>query len=152
MSATRFIIPVFLLAGLAACGSSSESEPAAPAEAGVAEAPSAADEAPAAADPMAQDAAAVPAAFMQCRSCHAVEAGKNLIGPSLAGVFGAKAGHVAEYNYSTAMKDSGLTWDEATLDAFLKAPRETVAGTKMSYAGLKDDAQRAEVIGYLKTL
>lgn len=151
MSATRFIIPVVLLAGVAACGSPSESEPAAPADAGVAEAEPAAAEVTAA-DPMAQETAAVPAAFMQCRSCHAVEAGKNLIGPSLAGVVGAKAGHVADYNYSTAMKDSGLTWDEATLDAFLKAPREKVAGTKMSYAGLKDDGQRAEVIGYLKTL
>lgn len=151
MTKIRFIVPITLLASLAACGSPSDSEQAASAETPAADAAPAADEA-AAADPMAQEAASVPAAFMQCRSCHAVEAGKNLIGPSLAGVFGAKAGHVADYTYSTAMKDSALTWDEATLDVFLKAPREKVAGTKMSYPGLKDDAQRAEVIGYLKTL
>jgi cytochrome c len=97
-------------------------------------------------------AVVAPAAFAQCRSCHAVEPGQNRIGPSLAGVFGAKAGHVGSYNYSTALKNSGLTWDEASLDGFLKSPREKLPGTKMTFPGVKNDAARAEVILYLKAL
>ncbi len=87
-----------------------------------------------------------------CASCHQVEPGKHGVGPSLAGVFGAKAGHAEVYNYSAAMKNSGLTWDEATLDKYLAAPMQTVPGTKMVYAGLKDEAQRKEMIAYLKEL
>jgi cytochrome c2 len=74
------------------------------------------------------------------------------VGPSLAGVFGAKAGHAEGYNYSSAMLESGLTWDEATLDKYLGAPMQTVTGTKMAFAGIKDEAKRKEVIEYLKAL
>lgn len=98
------------------------------------------------------DAPARPAGFAMCGSCHQVEPGKHGVGPSLAGVFGAKAGHAAGYTYSGAMKDSGLTWDEATLDRYLTAPMQAVPGTKMVYAGLKDEAQRKQVIDYLKGL
>ena len=56
------------------------------------------------------------------------------------------------FTYSEAMKGSGLTWDEATLDTYLTNPRGLVPGTKMAFAGIKDDAKRAEVIAYLKTL
>ncbi len=97
-------------------------------------------------------AAERPAAFAQCAICHSVEPGRNGIGPSLAGVYGAQAGHVADYAYSTAMRESGLTWDEATLDSYLQNPRAAVPNTKMSYAGLRDDAQRAELIAWLKAL
>jgi cytochrome c len=93
-----------------------------------------------------------PATFAMCASCHQVEPGKHGVGPSLAGVFGAKAGHASGYAYSQAMKDSGLTWDEATLDTYLTAPMQAVPGTKMAYAGLKDAAQRKEMIDYLKGL
>lgn len=95
-------------------------------------------------------ASAAPAAFAQCSVCHSVEPGQNSIGPSLAGVFGAKAGHVGDFAYSPAMRESGLKWDEATLDTYLKAPRELAPGTIMSYAGLRDDAARAELIEWLK--
>ncbi len=98
------------------------------------------------------DGAARPAGFAMCGSCHQVEPGKHGVGPSLAGVFGAKAGHAAGYTYSAAMRDSGLTWDDATLDTYLAAPMQTVPGTKMVFAGLKDEAQRKEVIAYLKGL
>ncbi|HUR04109.1 MAG TPA: c-type cytochrome, partial [Nonomuraea sp.] len=63
--------------------------------------------------------AAKPAEFAVCAACHSIEPGKNGIGPSLAGVFGAKAGHVASFDYSDAMESSGLTWNQANLDRFL---------------------------------
>jgi len=97
-------------------------------------------------------AGAAPATFAQCRSCHAVEAGKNGVGPSLAGIVGRKAGTVAGYAYTDANKNSGLTWDEATLDEYLTAPAKKVPGTKMAFAGIADAAKRKEVIDYLKTL
>lgn len=93
-----------------------------------------------------------PAVFAQCKACHSVVPGKNGIGPSLAGVFGTKAGHLEDFTYSAAMNSSGLTWDVATLDSYLKNPREAVPGTKMSYPGLKDDTKRTELIEYLKTI
>ena len=96
--------------------------------------------------------AARPAAFAQCASCHAVVPGRNGIGPSLAGVVGAPAARDPQFAYSTAMRGSGLTWDEATLDAYLKDPRAVVPGTKMAYTGLKDDAARAQLIAWLKTI
>lgn len=95
---------------------------------------------------------AAPSAFAICKSCHAVEKGKTVIGPSLFGIVGTKAGEVAGYNFSPAMKASGLTWDDATLDAFLTSPMKTVPGTRMTYAGQSDPAKRAEIIAYLKTL
>lgn len=93
-----------------------------------------------------------PAAFGQCKICHTTEPGKNLIGPSLAGVYGRKAGAVAGYPYSAAMRASGLTWDDATLDRFLEAPMKVLPGTRMTYAGLKDPAARKDVITHLKSL
>lgn len=97
-------------------------------------------------------AGAAPAAFAQCRTCHAVEKGKHMIGPSLHGVMGTRAASVAGYTFSAPLKASGLTWDEATMDKWLEAPMQLVPGTKMTYAGLKDPAQRQGVIAYLKTL
>lgn len=93
-----------------------------------------------------------PPAFVQCKVCHAVTAGTNGVGPSLSGVVGRKAGTVPGFAYSDAMKGSGLTWDEATLDPYLTAPMKVVPGTKMTYAGQPDAAMRKEVIEYLKTL
>lgn len=94
-------------------------------------------------------AAKVPA---QCAACHSAEPGKHGIGPSLAGVFGRQAGSAPGYTYSAAMKSSGLTWDEAALNKFLDHPMQTVPGTKMVFAGLKDPSKRAEVITQLKAL
>ncbi|MCP5395463.1 MAG: c-type cytochrome [Sphingomonadaceae bacterium] len=157
----RKLAPFAALILLAGCGQGAE-EPAAdtPETAAPVEAPmeDAAVEAPAddAAAPVEAAAtaavAAAPAAFAQCKVCHAVEAGKNGVGPSLAAVFGAKAGHVETYTYSPAMKNSGLTWDEATLNSYLEGPMAKVPGTKMAFAGIKDAAKRQEVIDYLKTL
>ena len=93
-----------------------------------------------------------PAMFAVCGACHSVEAGDNGIGPSLAGVFNAKAGHVGSFDYSDAMKGSGLTWNEATLNRYLENPQGVVPGTTMSYNGLKNPQQRKAIIDYLKTL
>jgi cytochrome c len=88
--------------------------------------------------------------FLQCMACHAIEAGKNKVGPSLHAVVGRKAGIVPAYNYSAANKNSGIVWTEAKLFEYLVAPRKTVPGTKMAFAGLADPQKRADVIAYLK--
>ena len=97
-------------------------------------------------------AATPPDTFKQCAICHSAEQGKNGIGPSLAGGYGTKAGEVPGFDCSDAMKNSGLTWNEATLDKFLASPRDVVPGTKMSFGGLKDADKRKAVIAYLKSL
>lgn len=95
---------------------------------------------------------AAPPAFGICKSCHAVEKGKTLIGPSLYGIVGTKAGDVAGYPFSPALKGSGLVWDEVTLDKWLENPMKLVPGTRMSYAGQADPEKRKAIIAYLKTL
>jgi cytochrome c len=99
-----------------------------------------------------QAAVTAPTVFNQCAACHSTARGEHGIGPSLAGVFGRRAGTVAGFEFSQAMKDSGLTWNQATLDRYLTDPRGVVPGTTMAYGGVKDAAQRQAVINYLKTL
>src|SRR5260370_35170998 len=96
------------------------------------------------------DAAAGKAVFAnQCSSCHTTEVGKNGFGPSLAGVASRKAGSLAGFNYSPAMAQAGLTWDEKTLDLFLPSSTKEVPGTAMSLA-LPNASDRASVIAYLE--
>jgi nitrite reductase (NO-forming) len=90
-------------------------------------------------------------AFRKCQACHAIDPGRNLIGPSLAGVFGRSAGQIAGYNYSPAMKDSNVVWDAAALDAFLQAPQKFIPKNKMAFPGLRHDSERANVIAYLSS-
>jgi len=89
--------------------------------------------------------------FALCRSCHTIaEGGPNMTGPNLHGVFGRKAGAVADYNYSDAVKAAGFIWDGEHLDRWLADPRGFMPGTKMSFAGVKDPKDRIDLIAYLK--
>jgi cytochrome c len=88
----------------------------------------------------------------QCGICHAVAAGQNRIGPTLFGVVGRPAGSVPSFNYTADHKKLGVTWDAASLDKYLTNPRAMVPDTSMVYAGLKDDAERANLVAYLETL
>jgi cytochrome c len=100
---------------------------------------------------LAQDAANGEKVFLICKSCHQIgETAKNSVGPVLNGVIGRKAGTYPGYNYSDANKDSGLTWDEATFREYIKDPKAKVPGTKMTYAGVKDDKKIDDLIAYLK--
>ncbi len=98
----------------------------------------------------AQDAAAGEKVFVVCRACHQIgPTAKNALGPELNGVVGRKAGTLDGYNYSAAMKDSGLTWDQATLSSYLAAPQAVVKGTKMVFPGVKDPQKVKDLIAYL---
>ena len=99
----------------------------------------------------AQDAAAGEKIFLKCKACHQIgETAKNAVGPVLNGVVGRHSGSIEGYNYSEANKNSGLTWDEATLKEYLKNPKAKVPGTKMIFPGLPNEADIDNVIAYLK--
>lgn len=98
------------------------------------------------------DAAKGEKVFKKCKACHTIEqGGKNKIGPNLFGIVGKKSGSAEGYKYSKAMENADLTWDEATLNEYLKKPKALVKGTKMSFAGLKKESDRDNLIAYLKT-
>ena len=86
--------------------------------------------------------------YSRCLACHSLEV--NRTGPKHCGLFGRRAGSVPGYDYSPAMKRSKLVWNEKTLDRFLADPGKTVPGTTMTYAGVPDAKERAELIAYLK--
>ena len=96
------------------------------------------------------DAAAGEKVFAKCKACHVIDKPANRVGPTLMGVVGRQAGHVDGFKYSEAMKDSGLTWDDATLDQYLADPKGFIPKNKMAFAGLKDEKDRQNVIAYLK--
>lgn len=96
------------------------------------------------------DATAGEKVYKKCKACHSLDAGKNKVGPSLHGIVGRPAAQVEGYKYSKALMESGLTWDDATLDKYLAKPKELVPKTKMAFPGLKKEADRQNVIAYLK--
>jgi cytochrome c len=95
------------------------------------------------------DPAAGEAVYSRCLGCHAIE--YNRTGPRHCGVMGRRAGSVPGYEYSPAMKKSGIVWNEKTLNRFLADPLNTVPGTTMTYAGVPDARERADLISYLKS-
>jgi len=89
----------------------------------------------------------------QCSICHSSNKGGGVVlGPPLYGVVGRKAGSVAGFSYSGAMKNAGFTWDSAHLHAYLPAPRTYLPGVRMTYPGLKDPAQLDDLVAYLQSL
>lgn len=99
-------------------------------------------------------AAAAPDAsgFMsRCGTCHSTQPGKNGIGPSLSGIYGSTSGAVPGYNFSPAMKNAKIVWDDQTLDKFLQNPAGLVHGTKM-FATIPDSSTRQQIIAYLQML
>lgn len=91
----------------------------------------------------------------KCRACHSFdEGGANRIGPNMWGVYNADIAHVDGFSYSQAFLDlkGEHTWTEETLNEFLTSPRRAIPGTKMSFAGLRDEQERIDMIAYLKTL
>lgn len=100
---------------------------------------------------LAQDAAAGEKVFAVCKACHQVgETAKSAVGPVLNGVVGRKAGTFPGYAYSDGNKNSGLTWDEPTFREYIRDPKAKVPGTKMIYAGLKDEQRISDLLAYLK--
>jgi cytochrome c len=96
------------------------------------------------------DAAAGEKVFRKCKACHVIDSEKNRLGPHLIGLFGRAAGGVDGFKYSKAMAESGVTWDETTLDAYLADPKGYIPKNKMAFPGLKKEADRANIIAYLK--
>jgi cytochrome c len=96
------------------------------------------------------DAAKGKKVFAKCMACHTTEAGKNKVGPTLHGIIGRKSGSVEGFTYSDAMKNAGITWNEAELDKYLTNPKKDVPGNKMAFPGLPKADDRANVIAYLK--
>jgi cytochrome c len=100
---------------------------------------------------LAQDLSAAEPSFRKCAPCHSVgEDAANKVGPLLNGLDGRKAGAIEGYNYSDANKNSGITWNEETFEEYIKDPRAKVPGTKMVFAGIKDDKELKDLWGYLK--
>ena len=88
--------------------------------------------------------------FKKCAACHSIaEGGKNKIGPALWGVIGRQAGALPDYKYSKAMAAHGKKWSFEEMNGFLIKPKDWKKGTKMSYAGLKSEKERAAVILYM---
>lgn len=86
--------------------------------------------------------------YARCQACHALAADR--VGPHHCGLFGRLAGSVPGFDYSEAMKKSRIVWNDATLDRFLAMPLAVVPGSAMTYAGIADPAERADLIAYLK--
>jgi cytochrome c len=90
--------------------------------------------------------------FSKCKACHKIEDGMNSTGPHLFGVVDREIGNVAGFSYSAGMSSIGGTWDTATLNTFLTKPKKFIADTKMTFSGLKKEADRANIITYLMTI
>ena len=99
----------------------------------------------------AQDAAKGELVFKQCLVCHSIGPGaKNKVGPVLNGLFGRKSGTVEGFSYSEANKNSGITWNEDVFRVYIKDPKAKIPGTKMIFAGVKDDQQVSDLIAFIK--
>ena len=89
--------------------------------------------------------------FGACAACHSLQPGQNMTGPSLADLWSRKAGSVASFSrYSSALKSANIEWNDKTLDEWIKDPQHLVPGNEMTFAGIKDNQQRADLLSFLK--
>ena len=99
---------------------------------------------------LAQDATAGKASFNKCMACHAIgEGAKNKVGPELNGLDGRHSGTAASYSYSDANKNSGITWNEAQFKDYIKDPKAKIPGTKMVFAGIKNEKEAGDLWAFL---
>jgi cytochrome c len=98
--------------------------------------------------PAPADVAAGREIYARCGACHSLE--RDRTGPRHCGIFGRRAGSVPGFEYSAAMRSSGIVWDRQSLDAFVADPLGTVPGTFMGYAGIPDAAERAQLLAFLE--
>ena len=123
------------------------------AEAPAAQEAAPAQEAPAATEvAMAGDPEAGAKVFKKCKACHAVESGKNKVGPSLFAVVGRDVASAEGFRFSDALKGLGGAWTPERLMEFLVKPKEYAPGTKMSFSGLRKEEDRINIVAYLETL
>ncbi|PTM39406.1 cytochrome c family protein [Bosea sp. 124] len=100
---------------------------------------------------VAQDISAGERSWNKCRACHQVgETAKNGVGPQLNGLFGRHSGAVDGYSYSAANRNSGITWDDAIFADYIKDPRAKIPGTKMVFAGIKNEQEIRDLTAFLK--
>ena len=89
--------------------------------------------------------------FGACAACHSLRPDQNMTGPSLADLWGRKAGSLPSFNrYSSALKSANVTWNDKTLDEWIKDPQHLVPGNEMTFVGIKDDRQRVDLLAFLK--
>ncbi|WP_407177063.1 cytochrome c-550 CycA [Bradyrhizobium sp. STM 3562] len=101
---------------------------------------------------LAQDAAAGKTSFNKCLPCHSIgEGAKNKVGPELNGLDGRKTGTAPDYNYSDANKNSGITWSKETFLEYIKDPKAKIPGTKMTFAGIKNEKEAENLWAYLSS-
>lgn len=101
---------------------------------------------------LAEDLAAGKTSFNKCLPCHAIgEGAKNKVGPELNGLDGRKSGTAPDYNYSDANKNSGITWNEAQFKEYIKDPKGKIPGTKMTFAGIKNENEVNNLWAYLSS-
>ena len=101
---------------------------------------------------LAQDAEAGKASFNKCLACHAIgEGAKNKVGPELNGLDGRHSGTAADYSYSDANKNSGITWNKEQFLEYIKDPKAKIPGTKMTFAGIKSETEAQNLWAYLSS-
>ncbi len=101
---------------------------------------------------LAQDAAAGKTSFNKCLPCHSIgEGAKNKVGPELNGLDGRKSGTAPDYNYTDANKNSGITWNEAQFKEYIKDPKAKIPGTKMTFAGIKNETEINNLWAYVSS-
>ena len=101
---------------------------------------------------VAQDATLGKGLFQECAACHSTKSGEVILGPSLAGVYGRKAGSVEGFRYTNALKKSGVVWGEETLDVYIADPQAAIPGGRMPYSGMAKPEDRKNLIAFLRTL